>query len=57
MAKQIYYEDVEAVTEITPLAKIATTQMLIRWGGAVGAMLTHCTMKVTSPKPRGWVSP
>jgi len=36
MAKQVYFEDVEVGTEITPLAKIATTQMLVRWGGAVG---------------------
>lgn len=36
MAKQPYYEDIKAGDEITPLAKIATTQMLVRWAGAVG---------------------
>jgi hypothetical protein len=36
MAKQIYYEDVEVDTEIAPLAKIATTRMLVQWAGASG---------------------
>jgi len=36
MAEQLHYEDVEAGTEITPLAKIATTQMLVQWAGAIG---------------------
>ncbi len=36
MAKQHYYEDVEVGTEVTPLAKIATTQMLVQWAGASG---------------------
>lgn len=36
MAKQICYEDTEVGTEITPLAKIATTRMLIQWAGASG---------------------
>lgn len=36
MPKQLYYEDVEVGTEITPVAKIATTQMLVRWAGASG---------------------
>jgi hypothetical protein len=36
MAKQLYYEDVEENTEITPLSKVATTQMLVRWAGASG---------------------
>ena len=36
MAKQIYYEDVEEGAEITPLAKIATTRMLVEWAGASG---------------------
>ena len=36
MGKQIYWEDVEVDTEITPLAKVATTQMLVRWAGASG---------------------
>lgn len=34
--KQIYYEDVEVGSEVTPLAKVATTQMLVRWAGASG---------------------
>lgn len=36
MAKQLYYEDVDIGTEVTPLAKIATSQMLVRWAGASG---------------------
>ncbi len=36
MAKQLYYEDVDIGTEITPLAKIATTRMLVQWAGASG---------------------
>ena len=36
MAAQLYYEDVEVGTEVTPLAKIATTQMLVLWAGASG---------------------
>ncbi len=36
MAKQLYYEDVEVGMEITPLAKIATTRMLVQWAGASG---------------------
>lgn len=36
MAKQLCYEDVEVGTEVTPLAKIATTQMLVQWAGASG---------------------
>ena len=36
MAKQIYYEDIEVGTEVTPLPKVATTQMLVRWAGASG---------------------
>ena len=36
MAKQLYYEDVEVGTELTPLAKVATTQMLVKWAGASG---------------------
>jgi acyl dehydratase len=36
MAEQLYWEDIEVGTEITPLAKIATTQMLVRWAGASG---------------------
>jgi hypothetical protein len=36
MTEQIYYEDVEVGSEITPLAKIATTRMLVQWAGATG---------------------
>lgn len=36
MAKQFCYEDVDVGTEVTPLAKIATTQMLVQWAGASG---------------------
>jgi len=36
MAKQLYWEDVKADSEITPLAKVATTQMLVKWAGASG---------------------
>src|SRR4030043_2034856 len=36
MAKQLYCEDVEVGGEITPLAKIATTRMLVQWAGASG---------------------
>jgi len=36
MAKQFYYEDVEIGAEITPLAKVATTRMLVQWAGASG---------------------
>lgn len=36
MAEQLYWEDVEVDTEVTPLAKVATSQMLVRWAGASG---------------------
>ena len=36
MAKQLYYEDVEVGSEVTPLKKIATTRMLVQWAGASG---------------------
>ena len=36
MPKQLYYEDVEVDSEVTPLQKIATTQMLVKWAGASG---------------------
>ncbi len=36
MSKQLYWEDVEVDSEITPLAKVATTQVLVRWAGASG---------------------
>ncbi len=36
MAKQLYWEDIEVEGEVSPLAKVATTQMLVRWAGASG---------------------
>ena len=34
--KQLYWDDVEIGNEVTPLSKIATTQMLVKWAGASG---------------------
>ena len=36
MVKQLYWEDIEVGNEITPLPKVATTQMLVKWAGASG---------------------
>ncbi len=36
MPKQLYWEDVDAGTEVTPVSKIATTQRLAMWAGASG---------------------
>ena len=36
MIKQLYWEDVSVDGEITPLQKIASTQMLVKWAGASG---------------------
>jgi len=36
MAKQTYWEDISENSEVTPIEKIATTQMLVRWAGASG---------------------
>ncbi len=36
MAEQLYWEDVQEGTEVTPLSKRATTQQLVRWAGASG---------------------
>ncbi|MFH1031774.1 MAG: MaoC/PaaZ C-terminal domain-containing protein [Chloroflexota bacterium] len=36
MAKQLYWEDVKEGSEVTPLSKIATTLMLVRWAGGSG---------------------
>lgn len=36
MPKQLYWEDVGVDTEMAPLPKIATTQMLVKWAGAAG---------------------
>lgn len=35
-AKQLYWEDIDIGTEVTPLKKVATTQMLVQWAGATG---------------------
>lgn len=36
MAKQVYYEDVEAGTQLPQLVKNPTTQQLVKWAGASG---------------------
>jgi len=36
MAEQVYWEDVDVGTEVTPLKKNATSQQLVRWAGASG---------------------
>ncbi len=36
MSKQLYWEDVEVGSEVAPLSKVATTQMLVKWAGASG---------------------
>lgn len=36
MAKQLYWEDVEVDNEITPLSKVASTRMLVKFAGASG---------------------
>ena len=36
MSKQPYWEDIQEGDEVTPLVKIATTQMLVKWAGASG---------------------
>ena len=36
MAEQLHWEDVEVDSEVTPLPKIATSQMLVKWAGASG---------------------
>jgi hypothetical protein len=36
MPKQLYFEDVDVGTEVTPISKIATTQKLVMWAGASG---------------------
>ena len=36
MAKQLYWEDVEVDSEITPLSKVASTRMLVKFAGASG---------------------
>ena len=39
MAEQLYYEDVNVGSEITPLVKQPTTRQLVMWAGAVGDYL------------------
>lgn len=36
MSKQLCWEDIEVNSEITPLAKVTTTQMLVEFAGASG---------------------
>jgi len=36
MSEKHYWEEVEIGTEIKPLVKVATTQMLVKWAGASG---------------------
>ena len=36
MAKQLYWEDIEEGSEVTPLPKVATSMMLVKWAGASG---------------------
>ena len=36
MAKEIFWDDVEVGTEVTPLEKNATSQQLVRWAGGSG---------------------
>jgi len=36
LAKELFWEDIEEGTEVTPLVKEPTTQQLVRWAGASG---------------------
>ena len=36
MAKEIFWEDIEVGTEVTPLVKDPSPQQLVRWAGASG---------------------
>lgn len=36
MSEQLYWEDVKEDDEVTPLSKIATRVMLVKWAGASG---------------------
>jgi len=36
MSQQVYYEDINVGEVLPPLPKVATTQMLVRWAGAIG---------------------
>ena len=39
--KQIYWDDIEEGLELSPLPKIATTLMLVKWAGASGDFNPH----------------
>lgn len=34
--RQLYYEDIVVGSEVTPLPKVASSQMLVKWAGASG---------------------
>lgn len=36
MAQQLYWEDVKEGQEVTPLSKVATTRMLVKWAAGSG---------------------
>ncbi len=36
MVNQLYWEEVKVGGEVTPLPKVATTRMLVKWAGASG---------------------
>ena len=36
MGNNLYWEDVQVGTEVPPLPKVATSQMLVKWAGASG---------------------
>jgi hypothetical protein len=36
MGNNLYWEDVQIGTEVPPLPKVATSQMLVKWAGASG---------------------
>jgi len=36
MAEQLFWEDIKEGMELTPVAKVATSQMLVKWAGASG---------------------
>lgn len=56
MVKQLYWEDVEIGEELTPLPKIPTTQMLVKWAGASGDF-NPAHMRMRLPIPRVWNGP
>ena len=36
MAEQLYWEDIDVDSEVTPLPKVGSLQMLVKWAGASG---------------------